>query len=190
MLNLMNTTQTAATETTVHPFERAGLGKAPFRFDGMAQQDLCYGEVMLNRAEYERTGIALTTKRGGTCAYCGAAIVNMCNIVSADGKRFHVGCDCVSLTGDSNLVRKVKAATLAADRKKRAARAETVKAELSALLADETARASLAALPHPTASRAAQGETLLSSLEWLAERAGAAGRARALKAARAALAAK
>jgi hypothetical protein len=180
----MNTTQ-GTTENTGHPFERAGLGKAPFRFVGMAQQDRLYGEVILNRAEYERTGIALTTKPGGTCAYCGAAIVNMCNIVSADGRLFHVGCDCVNLTGDANLVRKVKAATLAADRKKRAARAESVKAELAALLADETARATLAALPHPVAARAAQGETLLHSLEWLAQHAGAAGRARALKAARA-----
>jgi hypothetical protein len=187
MVYPMNTTQANAADT-IHPFERAGLGKAPFRFVGMEKQDLCYGERILNRAEYERTGISLTTKPGGTCAFCGTYILQMCNIVSADGRKFHVGCDCVELAGDAKLVRKVKAAKRAADRVKRAARADSVKAELDALLSNEAARAHLSTIPHPSAYRAAKGETLLSSLVWLAERAGAAGRARALKTAKAAVA--
>lgn len=55
-------------ETAIHPFERAGLGKAPFRYVGMVAQDLCYGQAILNRAEHEQTGVAVTTKPGGTCA--------------------------------------------------------------------------------------------------------------------------
>ncbi len=169
---------------TVHPFERAGLGKAPFRFVGMAQQDFCYGEVILNRAEYERTGIALTTKPGGTCAYCGTAIKALCQILSADGKRFHVGCDCVNKVADSKLVAAVKVATRKADKAKRAIKANAVEAELLATLADETARARLQSHPHP---RGHHDGTLLSFAEFMARSAGAAGKARALKAIKGAL---
>ena len=86
---------TMTTETT-HPFTRAGLGQAPFRFVGVEVQDLCYGQAILNRDEYERTGIALTTAPGGSCAYCGTYIVNMFRVESADGHKFHVGSDCIA----------------------------------------------------------------------------------------------
>jgi hypothetical protein len=164
---------------TVHPFERAGLGKAPFRFVGMAQQDRLYGEVILNRAEYQRTGIALTTRAGGTCAYCGTAITNLYNIKSADGRTFHVGCDCVEKTADRALVTAVKAATRKADAVKRALKANAVEAELLAILADPAQRARLEALPHP---RGIAGRSLLGWADFMARSAGAAGKARALKA--------
>lgn len=177
------TTQTNDTNATqAHPFERAGLGKAPFRFVGMVQQDLCYGERILNRAEYERTGISLTTKPGGTCAYCGTYIVNMFQIKSADGRCFHVGCDCVNKTGDRKLMLSCKQAVLRAGRQKRAALAERKAGELAAMLANESVRAKLANKPHPKPYMAAKGETLLAWADWMAKHAGAAGRAKVLKA--------
>lgn len=165
----MNTTQD--TVSTVHPFEACGLGKAPFRFVGMVQQDICYGEAILNRAEFQRTGVALTTKPGGTCAFCGNYIVRMFQIESADGRRFHVGCDCVEKTGDQKLARSVHREELRVERDKRAAKATAQKAELAALLTDEGVRAKLSP------------ETLRRA-DWMLERAGAAGRARTLKAVR------
>lgn len=167
-----------------HPFETAGLGQAPFRFVGMAKQDMLYGEVILNRAEYERTGIALTTKPGGTCAYCGTHIVNMYDIQSADGRRFHVGSDCVAKIADAALVSAVRRASLKADRVKRAAKAEAVLVELRTKLADEGARGQLASAPHP---RGFEGSTLLHWAERQLTHAGATGRAKALSAVRAVL---
>ena len=170
---------------TIHPFQRAGLGLAPFRFVGMGQQDRLYGEVILNRAEYERTGVALTTKPGGTCAFCGTAITNLFNIESADGKRFHVGCDCVEKTADRALLVAVKRATLAANKKKRALRDASNQRELAALLADPATRARLEALPHPRSASA--DRNLLGWADFMARAAGAAGRAKAIKAIKGAL---
>lgn len=64
----------------VHPFEIAGLGAAPFRCVGVHQR---------------RTN---TGQPGGACAYCGTGILDCFEIVSRDGKRFIVGCDCVTRT--------------------------------------------------------------------------------------------
>lgn len=158
----------------VHPFEKAGLGLAPFRFVGMAQQDRRYGEVILNRAEYEKTGIALTTKPGGTCAYCGTAIVNMYDIVSSDGKKFHVGCECVNKTGDTKLVKAVNVQIQRNNKAKRDQKAAEVKAELQAILKDLEKR-------HTLMGVQLQRGNLLERAEWFFVCAGATGRAKVLK---------
>jgi len=167
-------------ERPVHPFERAGLGKAPFRYAGMECQDLCYGEAILNRAEYERTGIRLTTKPGGTCAYCGTYIIAMFNIASADGKRFHVGSDCVAkiATDDAALAAKVETAAKKAARSRRHAREASLIQAGKVLLADDAARAVLATLPHLLAWRAKQGGTLLEWADWSMMNARTTGRVR------------
>lgn len=172
-----------AVTSAVHPFERAGLGKAPFRYAGLAAQDLCYGEAILNRAEYEKTGVSVTTKPGGSCAYCGTYIVNMYNVRSADGRVFHVGSDCVEKAGDPKLVGAVKAAARKIAKAKRSATASRVTIELATLIVDDEVRSKLAALPHPKLA----GYTLLDWTEWMVKRSGAAGRAKTLKAIKAAL---
>lgn len=178
----MNTsTNTAA--ATVHPFTVRGMGEAPFRFVGMVDQDMAYGEAVLNRAEYERTGVAVTTKAGGTCAYCGTSIKIMYRVVSACGKHSTLGCECIRTVaaelGDSTMARKLALAEKGARQKAAKAKASKVEVELTAALV--THAVALAALPHPTPSRAARGETLLDSLTWLAAHAGATGKAKALK---------
>ena len=171
----------------IHPFERAGLGKAPFRYVGAAHQDLCYGEVILNRKEYEETGVRLTTKPGGTCAFCGTYIVRMYDIESADGKRFHVGCECALKTSDAKLVTAVKAAQRKVNRDARKDLAARKHVELKTLLADPDVRAALESKPHPHAGRAALGDTLLSYLEWMRDHSGNRGTAKTLKLLKAAL---
>lgn len=171
----------------MHPFEKVGLGKAPFKFVGMVSQDLRYGEAILNRAEYEKTGIAITTKPGGTCDYCGTYIVQMFKIAGADGKTFKVGCDCVAkVCGSGERVsRDVKQAAKAHASKVRKAR----EASKGALDLDwlEGNKNALSMLPHPNAWRASNGATLLDYLTWFIAHAGVTGKAKAFKIARAAL---
>lgn len=165
------------TNETIHAFERAGLGKAPFRFVGMGQQNRAYGEVVVGHVD----GFAVTTKPGGTCAFCGTAIQNLFGIESADGRRFHVGSECVNKTGDAGLKRSVGAAVRKVASDKRAAKSAADRDALASLLADDAETAKLAALPHPKAWGASKGLSLLDWARFMAERAGAAGRAKALK---------
>lgn len=72
--------------TSTHPFEKAGLGYAPFR---------CIG-VRENAFEMPDH----TFKAGGCCDYCGTGIRWEYLIKGAnDGRVFKVGCDCVEKTG-------------------------------------------------------------------------------------------
>jgi hypothetical protein len=172
----------------VHAFERAGLGKAPFRFAGLEAQDICYGERILNRAEYERTGVRVTTAPGGSCAYCGTYIVVMCNVVSADGKRFHVGTDCVEKVGDAGLRAVVDGAVTKRRRAQSKARARLAAAKLATLLADEHVIAVLTSKPHPIPYRAAEGGTLLDWAEWMRRVSGDKGTRKTVKVIEAAIA--
>ncbi len=178
---LMKTQQDTAA-ANVHPFEAAGLGKAPFRFVGMIHQDLCYGEAILNREEYERTGVRLTTKPGGSCDYCSTYIVNMYGIQSSDGRRFKVGCECVKKTGDAKLVSAVKRAAAKHNTKLRKAREARKIAAAKELLESDAVKAALSAEPHSNAWRAEQGDTAYDAMMWRWERSGNAGRIRIGKA--------
>jgi len=138
----MTNTTTATAKTIIHPFEARGLGQAPFRFVGMVEQDLCYGEAILNREEYQRTGIALTTKPGGSCAYCGTYIVNMYRVRSADGREFHVGCECVEKVAKAaagTAHERETAALLAPIRRAKNARAKALRTARGAAKAAELA---------------------------------------------------
>ena len=155
MVTTMNT-------QTIHCFEDAGLGKAPFAYAGMVDQNISYGQAVIGNIG----GCAVTTKPGGTCDYCGTYIVNMFRVTSADGKAFKVGCECIKKTGDEGLIRKVEDAVRKMNRNRR----EEKKA--AALRADqqlcETAQIGLlSSKPHPNAYRASQGETLADWARWM-----------------------
>jgi hypothetical protein len=70
-----------------HPFEKAGLGKAPFSCTGVTENVFVVGDG--------------TTKAGGCCDYCGTGIRWEFWIKGsiAGAKQFKVGCDCVAKTG-------------------------------------------------------------------------------------------
>ena len=78
--NPLASAMSTATET-MHPFEAAGLGLAPFSYVGMTEKvySACPGH----------------SQPAGTCDYCGQGIKYCCEIRSADGRSFIVGCDCV-----------------------------------------------------------------------------------------------
>lgn len=151
----------------VHIFEKAGLGKAPFRLVGV---ETSADRAALN-AHRAANGQCYTTNLcGGTCDYCGQAIFNVFRIESADGKDFKVGCDCVRKTGDAGLTRVIDDQVRKIERDKRRAakvrRLEAAKAYCEERLA--TFAGTLASLPHPNDYRARSGETLLDYARFMA----------------------
>lgn len=176
-------TQTTESAPASHPFTRAGLGSAPFKFVGVEVQDLCYGQAILNRAEYEKSGIALTTKPGGSCAYCGTYIVQMFNVKSADGKTFHVGSDCVAKVAPEspNLAAVVARKVSQIQKLKTASRAAAKISAAAAALTRSEVCVSLQTVSHPNAFRASNGDTLLTYVEFLMAHAGTVGKLRAAK---------
>jgi hypothetical protein len=179
---VVNATMTTETETTtVHPWERAGLGKAPFRWLGVRH---LVGPIRIAQADGTTLEIGAPGQPMGSCAYCAQGIAECHSIKSADGKVFMVGCDCVrraSEPGDPVL----KAAEAAAKKRRNAAararnagKAKASEARLAELLADDGVRATLAGLPSAYAWKAAQGGTRLDDVEFLARGCGHTGRAK------------
>jgi hypothetical protein len=106
-----------------HPFEKSGLGKAPFSCTHVTENVFDNGDG--------------TTKAGGCCDYCGTGIRWEFWIKGsvAGAKQFKVGCDCVAKTGwGIDRFLEVRAAHTRARRqegaaKRRAARQATLAAE-------------------------------------------------------------
>jgi hypothetical protein len=69
---------------SMHPFQKSGLGIAPFRCVGVSEN------VFVMPGGH--------SKAGGSCDYCGTGIRWEFLIESADDKTFKVGCDCVAKT--------------------------------------------------------------------------------------------
>lgn len=173
-----------ATETHLHPFEKAGLGKAPFRCVGMTRK---VGPIRFVGKDGLEWSVGAPGQPMGTCDFCGTGIADCFEIRSADGKDFIVGCDCVAKTcakGERILTQVQKLARdkrNAAAKARRDAAAERSAARVAELLADEALRAKLAAKPSQHAWKAAQGGTALDDAEWLASRCGHVGRAKLIE---------
>jgi hypothetical protein len=152
----------------VHRFERAGLGKAPFRVVGFY------------RSVYQAVpgDPSCPLKPGTSCDYCAQGIMYVCQIEGADGRRFKVGCDCVAKTGDAGLMKLAAKEERRRNRETRHAREAEKVAELRALLADEAVRARLAEIivEDPWRKR-----RLLDTADWHLKNAGNAGKIRMLK---------
>lgn len=65
----------------VSQFETMGFGKGPYRVIGYQKK--------VHQPQYE------VARAGGTCDACGQAIMHSYQILSADGIKFSVGCECV-----------------------------------------------------------------------------------------------
>lgn len=153
----------------VHPFEKAGLGKAPFRYDG-------HSEITFQAHP------GAPVQAGGSCDYCGTGIRDAFWIKSADGRRFKVGCDCVEKTCkplgpivtrvQHEMRLKAKARRAAAKPAKLAALAARVEAARAALDSNPSL---LAERPHSQPWRARQGDTARDEVIWYLDHAGAKG---------------
>jgi hypothetical protein len=162
------------TQTIYHVFEKAGLGKAPFRLVAVQTNA---DRAAINR-ERESNGLMYTTNYCTSCDFCGTAIVNAYILESADGKRFKVGCDCVLKTGDKGLVDTVKRAERRAATEKRHAREEIKLAETREFFARADVQTWLASNPSPQAWAAAKGETYADCVAWFLRNAGTSGKLR------------
>ena len=165
----------------VHPWERCGLGVAPYRCVGSAvvTYQACHGAPV---------------QPGSSCDYCGQGIMNVYSVQAACKSVFKVGCDCVRKTCSEK--EGVRTAIETADRKHRNALAKVSRDKRDASAKDALAslRAehefALAAMPHPRATTQdwAKDKTALDWLDFMLGCCGAAGRAKLLKEARALLA--
>jgi hypothetical protein len=160
-----NTRRKNMDDTTIntHPFEQAGLGKAPFRVLGMF-------EKVFSPAP------GAPSKPGGTCDYCSNGILFCFTIRSVDGKEFVVGSDCVrKTTREGKLLTEVKKLKTDHDKKVRKTKADEQRratiARLDAVLADPAITEQLQALPHPRFA----DSTFLSYATWMRQNAGQAG---------------
>lgn len=164
-------TTNTATET-IHPFERSGLGLAPFRF------------VKYYESKYQACPGA-PIQCGTSCDYCGTAIMGVYVIRSADGKEFKVGCDCVYKTAKESATTDAQRLAAAIRRK-----ANAVKTAAKHARDDARIEAALAALELPAvrAKLAAQTYTargwtrpLSDRVGWLMVNAGRKGKIEAAK---------
>jgi len=153
-----------------HAFELAGLGLAPFRFHSLAINKVTCPDG--------------TSKLGGSCDYCGTAIVNEFRIVSADGKVSKVGCDCIAKVGDKGLLKSYRSSPefRAAQALKRHVKATETFNALLATLTENVEK--LKGLPHPRGfTDRATGKPLTAweYAEWMFNHCGHSGRSALLK---------
>lgn len=104
------------TRNVGHPFERAGLGRAPFRMTGCTRRlyQACHGAPI---------------QPGAACDYCGTGIIWTFTIQSDDGKTFIVGSDCVRKTADTGLIKVIYQHQSAEERKLKAEARAAARAE-------------------------------------------------------------
>jgi len=140
----MTNTQTKynQNDATIHTFEAAGLGKAPFRLNHV-------------------------TSEGGFCQFCGTMIVFRFYIDGTDSRQFYVGSDCVMKTGDNGLMRVVEREVKLRQAALKKTRDEERLVELRSHLAVPAVTESLSKQPHPYAWHARQGKTMKDYAEWI-----------------------
>lgn len=160
---------------TIHPFEAAGLGKAPFTFLGVEEK---VGPITLPNG----TQVGAQGQPMGCCDYCYTGIRYEYIIRSADGQVHKVGCECIRKIGD----RKLKAAVREQQTKARHVREDKRIAEGREWVTAHEQE--LVKLPHPNKFHAEKGLTLLDYFTWMFTHAGRSGKLEAIKVARTALA--
>lgn len=148
----------------IHCFERAGLGKAPFQFIGYEYKT------------YQACPDA-PIQPGGSCHYCGQAIMNICTVKSSDGKVFHVGPDCINKVGDAGVYKAYRTSKAYRERQRhiRVEKSKVERTELDQLLANTSVQEKLNQLPHPYPYWAEQGKTMLGYVDFMARSAGMKG---------------
>ena len=153
----------------IHVFERAGLGKAPFRIVGVEYR---VGPIKIGEHNGVEIWAGSPGQPMGSCKFCGQGIAECWIIESSDGNRFDVGCDCVRKTGDVGL-KKAMAPHL---REKRQAR-DDAKIEAGKAWFDEQCAAGF---DFGERTRGCFAEYF----EWMMRNAGRSGKLRAIREAR------
>lgn len=174
----------ATTVTHVHPWEKVGLGRAPFRWLGVSHE---VGPKVISHEGGVTFSVGAPGQPMGSCAYCGQGIAEVHRIRSADGKEFTVGCDCVRRVNEPGSRVLTDAERAHRDLANKIARARArvkariSKTQVSDLLADPRIRGLLEAQHSAYAWKAEQGGTALDDAEWVASHAGHSGRVKLIK---------
>lgn len=145
--------------STIHRFEKAGLGKAPFHFTGQVSEktyQACQGAPIQN---------------GSTCDYCGTCIRYEFWVKSSDDNTFKVGCDCIHKTDDAELIQQISKAERQLRDKKNASAKVKKQERIAQRVAKSkdllpSVRGTLASQPHPSYHFSSQGKTLLDYVSW------------------------
>ena len=160
----------------MHPFEKAGLGEAPFTFVGVVIRQ---GPIRSVTKEGITVEVGSPGQPMGTCRYCSQGIKECCIIRDAHGAQFEVGNTCVYKTDDEPMVKETKKAINKSRRERRQQReADRIAAARTYMDNHPEVGAQLGDRPHP----AIEGKTMLDYVEWMLAHAGRAGK---LKVARA-----
>ncbi len=154
-------------DSTIHTFEQAGLGKAPYKYLGVSEN-----RFPLGGGEW---------KPGGCCDYCFTGILYEFAFRSADGKFFKVGSECIYKSGDHGLRKVVDAAVNKIKLEQRHAIEKVKLEEVKALMGLDVVRDALIALPHSNKVRAAKGENRWMEANWYMANAGTKGKLSWLK---------
>lgn len=152
----------------IHAFEIAGLGKGPFKFNGVSQK--------IFKATHDSPG-----KPGGSCAFCGTGITDCCHVESSDGKQFIVGSTCINKVGDVGLRSATKKAMNKIKTEQRQIREAKKIAVGQEIINGSEFQSYFAALPHPWENRAAQGETRLDGIRQYWNMCGNSGKCKYIK---------
>jgi hypothetical protein len=162
----------------IHPFELAGLGKAPFRIIGVEEK---VGPLRYTTPDGIMVEVGAPGQPMGCCAFCGQGIKECWSIKSQDNKVFIVGCDCVRKTVDPRLIS-------ALDKKKSKLRKEKADKKCLELvnsaeeeLKNEAVRNSLSAQIRSEAPSWANDRSMLSYVEFLLSKGGRTGKTKAAK---------
>lgn len=166
-------TSTEQSACRTHPFERHGLGIAPFRVVGCEERR---GPIMIEKGG-STLMIGAPGQPMGCCDYCGTGIAMCWTIESADGRTFIVGSDCVAKTQDRALTREITRQT---GRARKSAEGKRVNAMRTRLADDTDLRSSLATIPSPNISFR-PGETALDWADWMMRCAGHSGRMKVVR---------
>lgn len=155
-----------------HVFEKAGLGKAPFRFVGYSRE--------VYQAVPGDPNCPL--QPGASCDYCSEGLFNVYHIESADGKRFKVGCECVKKTGDKGIVDPIMREARRQETMRRHEREDAKIAAAKELYEVPANRELCRKHPHPDRYLAARnGWTTVEFADWMFENAGRSGKLRAAR---------
>jgi hypothetical protein len=167
-MSMTNQNETIA----VHPFQRT-LGDGPYKFVGFFYINIQAGQM--GRPYINPNDIHPKFVRGaGTCAHCGQAILNVCQIQIGNGEVYGIGLDCVQKVAmpvrELTLIEKAKRDHDKALRQARKAKkGQAARDELQALIDSHSAE--LAAKKHPSEYLAnSQGLTLLDYAKWTVEK--------------------
>lgn len=159
------TSATLPIGSTVHAFEAAGLGQAPYKLIGIRKvtYQACHGAPV---------------QPGSCCMFCATGIVYQFWLRSADQKVFFVGSDCITKSGDAGLRLVIDPYIRAHERKMREERQKYAISEF-----DKWVKASgywdrpMFDMPHPNRYFASQGKTLRDYQQYCYSHSGLASKA-------------